>query len=193
MGYFKKKKETEETLDSEGWVHTGDIVELLPSGMLRMIDRKKNLVKLSSGEYIAYEKLENILVEAPFVSMGLVHADDTRSYPVAVISVDQPAVEAWRTAQEISPSVPLDDLLKMPALKREVMKGLKTAADQSSLAGFERVRKIHLTADVWDPSNGLLTPTFKLKRKQLYEKYKSEIAALYEELEAERAQGAKGR
>lgn len=83
--YFKDPKNTAETIDKDGWNHTGDIGVILPNGALKIIDRKKNIFKLQQGEYIAPEKIENIYARCRFVAETFLYGDSLESYTVAII------------------------------------------------------------------------------------------------------------
>ena len=83
--YFRDPKNTEETVDKDGWNHTGDIGTILPNGALKIIDRKKNIFKLQQGEYIAPEKVENVYARCKFVAETFLYGDSLKSYNVAII------------------------------------------------------------------------------------------------------------
>ena len=108
-GYFKDEKNTQETLDSEGWVHSGDIGEWDARGRLRVIDRKKNMFKLSQGEYVAPERIESVLTKSPLIAQCFVHGDSLQSATVAVIVPDREGLNRWIHKQlereTIDPSV----------------------------------------------------------------------------------------
>ena len=83
--YFKDPVNTKETVDKDGWNHSGDIGVILPNGALKIVDRKKNIFKLSQGEYIAPEKIENVYVRCKFIAEAFVYGDSLRDYNVAII------------------------------------------------------------------------------------------------------------
>jgi len=161
-GYFQMPEKTAETIDEDGWLHTGDIGTWLENGCLKIIDRKKNIFKLSHGEYVAPERLEGIYAKNALVTQIFIHGDSNESTLVAVI-------------------VPNDaEFEKLGKDKNQMMKNLNdTAKEHDKLKGFEMIRAIHIETDPFTPENGLLTPTQKAKRPQLLAKYKSEIAQLY--------------
>lgn len=105
-GYYKDEKNTHETLDSEGWVHSGDIGEWDSRGRLRVIDRKKNMFKLSQGEYVAPERIEAIIIKSPLIAQCFLHGDSLQSSTVAVIVPDREALDKWvRKQLESEPSI----------------------------------------------------------------------------------------
>lgn len=87
--YFKSPEKTKEVFDEDGWLRTGDVAMVLPSGAIKIIDRAKNIFKLSQGEYIAPEKLENMYIQSPFIQQIFVHGDSFQSYIVAIAVAEQ--------------------------------------------------------------------------------------------------------
>lgn len=108
-GYFKDEANTVDTLDSEGWVHSGDIGEWDARGRLRVIDRKKNMFKLSQGEYVAPERIESVITKSPLIAQCFLHGDSLQSSTVAVIVPDREGLNRWIRKQlenePIDPSV----------------------------------------------------------------------------------------
>merc|ERR1712222_92729 len=94
-GYYKRPDKTAECFDSEGWFQTGDVGMIYPNGSIKIIDRSKNIFKLSQGEYIAPEKLENIFVLSPFIAQSMVYGDSIKSCLVAIVVVDEIAAKKW--------------------------------------------------------------------------------------------------
>lgn len=170
-GYYKNPLATSEVLTSDNWLRTGDIGLWQPNGQLAIIDRKKNLLKLSQGEYVAVEKVENVLGRASLVNQIFVHGDSTKDFIVGIIV---PNVEARKTWMGNNGD-------NHDAFKLAVLKEIQELSTAHGLKGFEMVRRIHIdtTASEWSPLNGLTTPTHKIKRAQLREKYKSEISNMY--------------
>ncbi|EPT26220.1 AMP-binding enzyme domain-containing protein [Toxoplasma gondii ME49] len=202
-GYFRQKELTAESLvfdDGVGgsgkkpWLLTGDVVEIQPNGSMNIIDRKKSLIKLAQGEYLQTEKLEGIYGASAFVDNIFVHGYDSQSYPVAVVVPNRQKVLAWartaygrRAEAERESAAQSDETLFKTALadfelKKEVLADFDQLAREADLLGFEKVKNVFLTADVWTPENGMLTPTFKSKRTLLVRKYTPEIDELYRQL-----------
>jgi len=169
-GYYKDPLATKESMDEDGWLHTGDIGLWTPFGQLAIIDRKKNLLKLSQGEYVAVERVENVITSCPLVAQVFVHGDSTRDSLVAVVVPDEEAVK-------------LAGLSTESALHKAIMDQLVAASRAGGLHGFETVKAIWVEppslSSLWTPENALVTPTFKLKRQALRAKFASKIEDLY--------------
>ncbi|KEP62860.1 UNVERIFIED_CONTAM: AMP-binding enzyme domain-containing protein [Hammondia hammondi] len=204
-GYFRQKAMTddafvfdeqeegrggqgEEAIWRSRWLATGDIVEIQPNGSIKIIDRKKSLIKLAQGEYLQTEKLESIYGRSAFVDNIFVHGYDVQSYPVAVVVPNRQTVALWAEKRGATPKAAeltdeqFAELLRETELKKDVLLDLNRLASDANLLGFEKVKNIHLTTDVWTPDNGMLTPTFKTKRAVMARTYKADMDRLYDEL-----------
>ena len=181
-GYYRSPELTNEALDDDNWLHTGDIGQWLPNGTLRIVDRKKNIFKLSQGEYVAPERLENIFTRSPLVGQIFVDGDSLKSCLVAVVVPDPDGVKVWRRREGL-PDVPLSQLCAEPPLKAAVMAELTRLATQTGLKGFEKIKDVHLCAEALSTENGLLTPTLKAKRPQIRRHFKAQIDDMYSRLE----------
>ena len=177
-GYYKMPEKTREAIDEHGWLHTGDIGLWTSRGQLKIIDRKKNIFKLSQGEYVAPEKIEAVLAGSKFVLQSFVYGDSFRNHLVAVIVPNPDTVKEWAQKHGISQSV--DELCRSAELKNQILAELTAKARGAKLHGFEVVKNIHLEPQMWTGDN-LLTPTFKLKRNEAEKKYKAEIDRMYVE------------
>lgn len=142
-GYFKDEKNTGETLDSEGWVHSGDIGEWDARGRLRVIDRKKNMFKLSQGEYVAPERIEAVLTKSPLIAQCFLHGDSLQSSTVAVIVPDREALDRWvrkkLESEHIDPSTisTASSKVATPINEHEIVPGsARTAESKDSLASY---------------------------------------------------------
>lgn len=180
-GYYKDPVRTMETVDSEGWLHSGDIGLWTVDGNLQIIDRKKNIFKLSQGEYVAPEKIENIVIQSLLVGQAFVHGDSLQSYLVAIIV---PAEEAVRKVLEESgesalAKVSFAEICRSEKLKAVIDGEIKRLGKENGLHGFEIPRALHLSDELFSVENGLLTPTFKLKRQQAQNKYERVIEQMY--------------
>jgi long-chain acyl-CoA synthetase len=178
QGYYKMEDKTREAIDENGWLHTGDIGLWTSSGQVKIIDRKKNIFKLSQGEYVAPEKIEAVLAGSKFVLQSFVYGDSFRNHLVAIIVPNPDTVKEW--AQKNGFGKSLEELCLSPELKNQVLAELTATSRGAKLHGFEVVKNIHLDAQMWTSDN-LLTPTFKLKRNEAEKKYKAVIDRMYVE------------
>lgn len=179
-GYYKLPDKTAEALDEDGWCHTGDIGIWLTGGQLMIVDRKKNMFKLSQGEYVAAEKIENVYSGCEMVGQVFVYGDSLKHYLVAIVVPNQHAVESWAKANGHG-GESFEELVKLPELKAAVLKEMTTTGRAAKLNGFELAKAVHLTSEQFTAENNLLTPSFKLKRHDAKKKYKAEIDKLYAE------------
>lgn len=176
-GYHKDAAQSAEIVDADGWLHTGDVGEWLPGGRLKIIDRKKNIFKLAQGEYVAPEKVEGVYVRSPLVAQAFVYGDSLRAQLVAVIVPDPDALLPWAKAHGLSGDV--GALCANKAVRAAVLASVRDEGDKAKLRGFEQVAAVALTPDPFSVDNGLLTPTFKLKRPQAHAAFKREIDEMY--------------
>ncbi|KAK9691893.1 hypothetical protein RND81_09G226900 [Saponaria officinalis] len=180
-GYFKDEVQTREVIDDDGWLYTGDIGLWLPGGRLKIIDRKKNIFKLAQGEYIAPEKIENVYAKCKFVGQCFVYGDSFNSCLVAVVSVDPDALNAWAVGEGIKHE-DLGQLCNHPRAKDAVLAEMDAVGREAGLRGFEFVKAITLVPEPFTLENGLLTPTFKIKRPQTKVYFEKEIVEMYARL-----------
>lgn len=183
QGYYKDEVQTREILDENGWLHTGDIGLWSPGGRLKIIDRKKNIFKLAQGEYIAPEKIENVYAKCQFVAQCFVYGDSFNSSLVAIICVDPDVLRAWAANQNIKYKE-LQELCTDAKAKAAVLADMDSIGRESQLRGFEFVKAVTLVLEPFAVENGLLTPTFKIKRPQAKAYFAKAIADMYSELTA---------
>ena len=176
-GYLKRPDITAETIDSDGWVHTGDIGEWLSNGALKIIDRKKNIFKMVQGEYVAPEKVEQIYGLSPWVDQAFVEGISSESYCVAVIVVNREYLESW--AGNNGFNSPVEELIVEEPVRKVLLEQLHRLGKDKGLNGFEQPKKILPRLDPFTVDNGLLTPTLKLKRVALRKFFGQDIEELY--------------
>ncbi|KAK4422516.1 Long chain acyl-CoA synthetase 4 [Sesamum alatum] len=175
-GYYKREDLTKEVL-IDGWFHTGDIGEWQPDGSLKIIDRKKNIFKLSQGEYVAVENLENIYSLVPAIESIWVYGNSFESFLVAIINPNKQAVEQWAEQNGISGD--FNALCENTEVKDYFLKELTRIAKEKKLKGFEFIKAIHLDPVLFDMDRDLITPTYKKKRPQLLKYYQDIIDSMY--------------
>ncbi|XP_036120423.1 long-chain-fatty-acid--CoA ligase 5 isoform X1 [Molossus molossus] len=180
-GYLKDPEKTAEALDSNGWLHTGDIARWLPNGTLKIVDRKKNIFKLAQGEYIAPEKIENIYSRSRPVQQVFVHGESLRSSLVAVVVPDPEVLPAF--AANLGAKGSLEELCQNQTVKEAILEDLQKIGKEGGLKSFEQVKSIYLHPEPFSINNGLLTPTLKAKRAELAKYFRLQIDSLYETIQ----------
>jgi long-chain acyl-CoA synthetase len=174
QGYFKNKKETEETL-KDGWLHTGDIGVFDSEGYLMITDRKKHLFKTSAGKYIAPTHIENLFLESKYIDQ-FVLIGDRRMFLSALIVPDFDAIQEYADVNKIPYDKP-EELVQAKEIYEMIEKDMSQV--QKSLANYERVRKFTLLDKPFSIENGEVTPSLKIRRKAVEERYGSLIEEMY--------------
>ncbi|RKF75469.1 Long-chain-fatty-acid--CoA ligase 1 [Golovinomyces cichoracearum] len=177
-GYYEEEEETRKALTPDGWFKTGDIGEWDQNGHIRIIDRKKNLVKTSNGEYIALEKLESIYRSATVVANICVHADPSRTKPVAIIVPAESALRTLAKSIDVEWSG-LENIVNNRKIQDLVLKKLQEAGRQGGLRGIEIIDGAILSDEEWNPNNNLTTSAHKLNRRAIIKKYSKDIEAAH--------------
>ena len=161
-GYRNQPDKTKEAIDEDGWLHTGDIGEFDDDGYLKIVDRKKELIINAAGKNMSPANIEaKIKSSSPLIGQAIA-VGDGRSYNVALITLDPDAKPGYESDE---------------AIQEEVQAGVDRANEQ--LARVEQIKKFKVLDEEWEPGGDELTPTMKLKRKPIAEKYSDEIEALY--------------
>jgi long-chain acyl-CoA synthetase len=174
LGYYKDEEETNKVI-KEGWFHTGDIGELTADNYLKITDRKKEMFKTSGGKYVAPQVMENKLKESLLIEQVMV-IGETRNFPAALIVPNTEALLSW--AERHGKSGSIDDLLGNPAVKLKFQAEINAA--NQNFGSWEQVKKFELLSDQWAINSGELTPTLKLKRRVVKEKYADLIEKIYD-------------
>jgi long-subunit acyl-CoA synthetase (AMP-forming) len=175
-GYRNMPEKTAEVLGADGWLATGDVGEIDADGYLRIVDRKKELIINSAGKNMSPANIEGTLKGvSPLIGQACVLGDQ-RPYNTALIVLDPEYAQAWAAQQGIAAASPAE-LEADPRVRAAVQAAVDAA--NARLSRVEQVRKFHLVPGDWAPGGDELTPTMKLKRKPIAEKYAREIAALY--------------
>ena len=174
MGYYKEEKMTKEVMSGD-YFHTGDIGEIDSEGFLKITDRKKEMFKTSGGKYIAPAVIENQMKQSLFIEQIMV-VGSGRRMPTAVIQPNVDHVIEWLKEKGIECNS-LSKAIQETILKDEILKEVEN--HNQNFGSWEQIKKIELTPDVWSIDDGHLTPTMKLKRKVVTEKYKDLIEKMY--------------
>lgn len=173
--YYRNPEATKEAL-TNGWFHTGDIGEILPSGDLRITDRKKDLIKTAGGKYVAPQRLEGLLKMHPLISQVLIHGDQ-KKYIVALLTLDKAMLTQIADSKGIKYGE-WTELTQNPEVLAQVKRVVSET--NSQLASFETIKKYRILPVEFTIEGGELTPSMKVKRKLLDQRYKAEIDSLYD-------------
>jgi long-chain acyl-CoA synthetase len=174
-GYHNMTTETEEVLTADGWLHTGDIGELV-DGYLRVTDRKKDLIKTSGGKYVAPQKIETVFkAVCPYASQILVHGEG-RKFVSALITLDEDTIGDWAAANGLA-GKSVEELSREPAV-RTMMSGYVDELN-SKLERWETIKKFVILPRDLSVDDGELTPSMKVRRRAVEKMYKTELDALY--------------
>lgn len=174
-GYYKNPEATAETIDKDGWFHTGDVGHLDDENYLVITDRIKNLIVTSGGKNIAPAQLENALILSKYIEQCLAIGDQ-RNFVSALIVPSQENLVAWAEENSL-PSEDYATLIMHP----QVMELFEAEVEQSmeDFARYEKIKKFVLLPELWTISGGEITPSLKVKRKVVIEKYAEQIEQIY--------------
>lgn len=175
LGYYKNPEATREVIDSDGFLHTGDIGRLVDGKYLQITDRKKEIFKLSLGKYVAPQVIENLLKESPYIQNCFVIGENQK-FASAIIIPDFEHLHHWAKENGLGE---LDN--HQLAADPKAVTFLHSIVEQtnSKLAPHEHIKRERIVCDEWTPSNGLLSQTLKLKRAKLTSRYSGIISEIY--------------
>jgi long-chain acyl-CoA synthetase len=180
QGYYNKPDQTAEVFTEDGWFMTGDIGKLVENQrgvkFLKITDRKKELLKTSGGKYVAPTPIESKLKEDLLIEQAMV-VGDNKKFVSVIIQPTFESLQNWCQDEQIDFSVPTEALLKHP----KIISYYQNVIDKlnPTFGKVEQIKKFILVTDVWAVPTGELTPTMKLKRRVIMDKYKNEIDQLY--------------
>lgn len=176
-GYYRNEEATKETIDNEGYFHTGDIGELTADGFLRITDRKKEMFKTAGGKYVAPQVLENKFMESTLIAQIMVIGENQR-FPSALIVPAFEELEKWCRHKGIPYGIK-EEVVKNEQVIDKFQREVDTA--NTSFGQWEKVKKFVLLPTEWTIDNGELTPKLSLKRKAILQKYENLIKGIYAE------------
>jgi long-chain acyl-CoA synthetase len=182
-GYYKDPEKTAETIDADGWLHTGDVGEIDSDGYLRIVDRKKELIITAGGKNISPANLEALLKQHPLIGQAAV-IGDRRPYVSALVVLDPEVAPIWARKAGIAFSS-VADLASDPAVHAEIQK----AVDETNrhVSNVEAIKRFTILPADWTAETEELTPTLKLKRRVISQKYADQIEDMYSREEPRRA------
>jgi long-chain acyl-CoA synthetase len=175
VGYYRDPEKTAETIDKDGWVHSGDIAQLGPDGHYRIVDRKKELIITSSGKNISPANLEAVAKSSPIIGQA-VAIGDGHSFITVLVVLDPQVAPMWAKAHGIEASS-MAELSEHPSTIAEVRRALLVA--NTHLSRIEQFKRFTILPAEWSPESEELTPTMKLKRRVIHTKYKDQVDAMY--------------
>ena len=181
-GYYDDEENTKKAIDEDGFLHTGDIGMIIPShgNCLRVIDRVKNIFKLQQGEYVAPEKLENILIEDKYVEQIFVYGESLKNYLIAIVVPSSNAVIDFLNSKGINANRDnYKNYFDNKDLKKEILKSMEKLGKSNDFKGFEIIKKIYLSPEPFTIENGIITPTLKVKRHIAKKYFKNQIEAMF--------------
>jgi long-chain acyl-CoA synthetase len=174
-GYYKMPEETAETFDREGWLNSGDLGRFDEDGFLHIIGRKKEIIINATGKNIAPAKLETSMKNHPLVSQACM-VGDGRQYMTMILALDPDEAPAWSSKHGVQ-YTDLASFSRSSEVRVELQATLDTANQEVSRV--EQVKKFVIVPDAWTPDSGEITPSLKLKRRVVLEKYASDINSMY--------------
>lgn len=178
MGYYKDETLTNEVI-KDGYFHTGDIGEIDADGFLKITDRKKEMFKTSGGKYIAPQLIESAMKQSHFIEQIMVIGDGEKM-PAAFIQLNFDFVKEWAKRHHINIGTTNAEIIANQQVINRIQEEVDTINEK--FGSWEKIKRFELTPDVWSIEGGHLTPTLKLKRKIVMEKYKDLYQKIYNQL-----------
>lgn len=180
-GYYNDEQTTREAIDGDGWLHSGDIARWTERGALQIIDRKKHIFKLSQGEYVIPEKIENCLTTHEAISAVFVDGNSLYPYAVALVEPDEHYLARFAEGENLL----YENFFKTESkeyriLSEHLLSEIKLLGKNNGLNSFEIPKRLIILHNALTTDNKLLTPTLKLKRSTVRQKFRDQINALYD-------------
>lgn len=184
-GYYKDDEATSQAIDSDGWFHTGDIGKMIDKKFIQITDRKKEMFKTSSGKYIAPQSIENILKESFFIEQAMVVGENEK-FASALLLPNFEYLHIWAIDKKLQFRDNVE-LISLPEIQKVYQKEVDEI--NKHLGSHEQLKRFKLVYESWDASTGELSPTLKLKRRVLYQKYAKQLREIYSYGENEENRG----
>ncbi len=175
-GYYKDPELTAQVIDKDGWFHTGDTGKFTPEGLLIITGRLKSIFKTSFGKYINPQLIETKFTESPFIE-NLIVLGENQKFAAALITPDFAYLKTWAEINNLKYTTPAE-MIENP----EVVKAFKEEVDKYNkfFGDYEQIKRYHILPEEWTQQNGILSPTLKIKRNVIEEKYKERIDKLFQ-------------
>ena len=187
-GYFKNMEETRKIFDEDGWYHSGDVGVILTNrgNAIKIIDRANSLFKLSQGEFVAPDKIQTVLQESKYINQIFVYGESHYSFAVALIYPElKECVEFLKKNKKMGEidydKIKIDNLYENKIMEKEILNDINIVGREFDLKGFEIPKKVRIIIEPFSTENNLMTPTLKLKRKNIKDKCKNIINSMYNE------------
>ena len=174
-GYYKEPELTKETIDKDGWFHTGDIGRIEPEGQLKITGRKKSMFKTAMGKYISPELIENKFKESSFID-SIVVLGENQKFAAALIVPDFDYLKSWCAVKDIKYTSD-KEMIELPRIKKRIQKEIDNY--NTSFGKTEQIIKFELMDSLWSIETGELTANMKLKRDFIFNKYKTQVDKLF--------------
>lgn len=174
-GYYKLEEETRETFDSEGWLHSGDLAQIDEDGYVWIVGRKKEIIITAAGKNVAPAKMETLLGNHPLISKACM-VGDQRKFLSMIIAIDYEEAPVWAEANGLE-YTDLASFSQLPEVQAEVDRAVEETNQR--VARVEQVKRWVVVPDEWTPDSGEVTPSLKLKRRVVLDRYADEIESLY--------------
>lgn len=177
LGYYKNPEATADTIDADGWLHTGDVGVISPQGFLKITDRIKELFKTSGGKYIAPQPIETKMKESFFIEQMMV-VGENQKFPAALVVPAFPYLKVWCAEN----GIPFDDNNRQASLQNpQIQAKYKEIINEynQEFGNWEQLKKFELIPNEWTVDTGEMTPTMKLKRRIIMQKYQKEVEGIF--------------
>lgn len=176
-GYFNNEEATAEAIDSDGWFHTGDIGIIDENGFIQITDRKKNIIVLSNGKNVAPQPIESQLVQSPYINQIMLVGNERKNIAALIVPIFE-ALKSWASENGVD-TTDLPKLLKTREVQQLIQSEIRERL--TDFADFEQVRRFALLEKEFSQEEDEMTPTLKLKRNVIIEKYSDVIEGMYPE------------
>jgi len=176
LGYYKDPEATAETIDSDGWLYTGDMGKVDEDGFLSITDRKKDIIVTSGGKNVAPQRIEKIMETSRYINQVVVYGE-RKKYLTGVVTLDKGQVEEWATKQGIQTSS-WEELCGHSKVQELI--DSEVAEKNKLLSSFETLKKVLISPDEFSIASGEMTASLKVKRSVVTEKYRDRLEAQYE-------------